>query len=125
MTPSEIVDLLAEVAARDYRRVTETDVATWTDAAHLARWTYDEALNAVRWHYAHVGGRIEPDTITNRIRWQRAQPPRRARPALRSAAASDEHRAVAMADIRATLAKRRHAGDASTRPPSVDGDSRT
>lgn len=68
MTRAEIGRLLAAVVAYDNREPTEPTEFAWGAAAQDARWTYDEAVLAVRQHYAASTEWIMPAHVTERIR---------------------------------------------------------
>lgn len=68
MTARGIGDVLAVVVAYDNREITEAVVAAWLAAAQDARWTRDEAVIAVRQHYANTTEWIMPAHVTERVR---------------------------------------------------------
>lgn len=76
MNTSEILDLLSVVQAYDGRTVGQSDAHAWRDAAERSRWTYAEAAEAVKAHYAEVVDWIMPAHVTQRIKANRTQPPR-------------------------------------------------
>lgn len=90
MTRDEIINLLSIAAAYDKRTLGEADIAAWSDAADRGRWTYEQAADAVKAHYAESERWLMPSHVTDRIRSRRAEPAR----ALPSAPerAADEHR---------------------------------
>lgn len=67
----EIGALLAAVMAYDNRRVGESTVAAWTEAADRGRWSFDEALDAVHGHYSESTEWLMPAHVTTRIREDR------------------------------------------------------
>lgn len=71
MNPQEIINLLSIAAAFDNRKAGEAAVHAWTDAAHRARWTFDEAAEAVKDYYATTTDEkpwVMPSHITAHIR---------------------------------------------------------
>jgi hypothetical protein len=68
MTRAETVAVLAAVVAYDNREPTEAVIAAWLAAAQDARWTRDEAITAVRQHYASSTEWIMPAHVTERVR---------------------------------------------------------
>lgn len=113
--------LLAVVMLYDNRSPGNGTIAAWQKAAGLARWTEDEAVDAVHAHYARSTDYLMPGHITAHIRaqrehrqaqWLRARPQR---------VASDEVREGAMAAIRRTFADvRRRRQEATAPTPEED-----
>lgn len=71
LTPDDVVDVLTVAAAYDRRTVGQADVHAWSDAAERGRWTRDEALDAVKAHYAASTAWLMPAHVTERIRAER------------------------------------------------------
>lgn len=71
LTQNEIVGVLKVATAYDGRQRGEADVIAWTDSAARAEWTYSEALEAVKDHFAFDGSWLSPATVTKRIQAQR------------------------------------------------------
>lgn len=93
MTRDEIVSLLSVATAYDGRTLGEADVAAWGDAAERGRWTYDQAQDAVKGHYAESAAWLMPAHVTERIKAARSEPPRsHALPRATPRPASDEYR---------------------------------
>lgn len=79
MTPAEVIDLLTVAAAYDRRTVGEADVEAWSDAATREKWTFAEAQEAVKSHYASSAQFLMPGHVTERISRGRrpiGQPPK-------------------------------------------------
>lgn len=72
----EILDLLSVIQMYDGRTVGQSDVHVWADAAERGRWRYVQAREAVKAHYAESTEWLQPGHVTQRIRSQRADPPR-------------------------------------------------
>ena len=71
MTPQEIINLLSVASAFDNRKPGEATVHAWLDSATRARWTYVEALEAIKDYYARTTDEkpwVMPSHITARIR---------------------------------------------------------
>lgn len=116
MTPDEIINLLTAAAAFDRRKVGEADVRAWADAAGRGRWTYDEALEAVKAHYADSTAWLMPGHVTEAIRARRTQPaPAAALPAPDRPPADPVHVRAALADIAEKLGWERAVGDTGMR----------
>lgn len=75
MDNGEVFDLLSLVQAHDSRTVGQSDLHVWADAADRARWTFDEACEAVKAHHAESTEWIKPAHVTQRIRRDRSAPP--------------------------------------------------
>lgn len=75
MNRNEIVDLLSIVTVYDGRTIGEADVAAWGDAAQRGRWTFEQAQDAVKAHYAESTQWLMPGHVTDRIKVQRRDPP--------------------------------------------------
>ncbi|MCI2421488.1 hypothetical protein MOQ72_29045 [Saccharopolyspora sp. K220] len=67
LTQNEIVGVLKVATAYDGRQRGEADVMAWMDSAARAGWTYTEALEAVKEHFAFDGSWIGPAVVTKRI----------------------------------------------------------
>ncbi|MFC0546907.1 zinc finger domain-containing protein [Kutzneria chonburiensis] len=112
MRELEVRALLATCMAYDHRRPGDADLAAWTDAATRGRWTFAEANEAIRQHYATTAAWIMPGHVDARIRAGRQQPPRV--PELPPAApAAPSHVRAIVDQLAARLGWRR--------PPPVDG----
>lgn len=116
MTPDEIINLLTVAAAYDRRKAGQADVHAWADAAARARWTYPEALDAVKAHYANSSEWLMPAHITEAIRARRTQPAPVAELELPSAPAADPvHVRAALTEIATKLGWERAVGDTGMR----------
>lgn len=73
MNEQQIRALLAAAMAYDNRRPGDANVLAWTEASNRARWTFDEALEALHAHYAENTQFLMPGHITERIRITRRQ----------------------------------------------------
>lgn len=74
MTPQEVTRLLALAASHDNREISEAAKAAWGDSATRARWTYDEAAEAIKDYYTKTTAErpwIMPSHITHLIRAER------------------------------------------------------
>ncbi|MGW5645043.1 zinc finger domain-containing protein [Saccharopolyspora sp. NPDC003752] len=71
LTQNEIVGVLKVATAYDGRQRGEADVVAWMDSAARAEWTYPEALEAVKDHFAFDGSWIGPAVVTKRIQARR------------------------------------------------------
>lgn len=69
----QVRQLLAVIMAYDNRKPGDNSVRAWSEAARRARWTFDEALEAVHAHYATETAWLMPGHVTTRIR--AARPP--------------------------------------------------
>ena len=67
LTQNEVIGVLKVATAYDGRQRGEADVMAWMDSAHRAEWTYAEALEAVKDHFAFDGGFLTPATVTKRV----------------------------------------------------------
>ncbi|WP_327110765.1 hypothetical protein OHB12_23665 [Nocardia sp. NBC_01730] len=74
MTPDEIPVLLQVAQSYDSRNIERLMQSAWLDAAQRANWNREEALIAVRAHYAESTERIMPGHVTARIRAARPAP---------------------------------------------------
>lgn len=63
-----VVALLQLAQSYDSRNIDGLMVDSWLDAARRARWTPDEAAEAIRAHYAEQTERLMPGHVTARIR---------------------------------------------------------
>lgn len=68
MTHNEIVKLLQIAAAYDNRTANEGAVHAWTDASVRERWTYQDAAEAIKAHYAESTTYLMPGHVTQRIK---------------------------------------------------------
>lgn len=69
LTDREARVLLAHAMAYDARiQPGDAIAAAWVEASRRARWTYDEALEAVLQHYAESADWLMPGVVTQRIR---------------------------------------------------------
>jgi hypothetical protein len=123
LTKREVASLLAVAATFDRRRGTvgEVDVEAWTAAAHVGRWTFDAAVEAVKAHYAESTENLMPAHITQRLRGEQRQPARYGdtpRAIQGPTAATAEQRAAAMRKIAETI------GTKKGRQPDVVADDR-
>lgn len=75
MNRAQIVDLLTTAACYDNRKPNPDTLLAWSEAAHRARWTPQEALDAIHDHYANSTEFLMPAHITEAIRAKRQQPP--------------------------------------------------
>jgi hypothetical protein len=103
MTRDEIITLLQIIAVNDGREVdNETTVTVWMESARRARWTFEEAKEAVLDHFAHSSEWLKQGHVTERIRANRRQPApvSELRAVSGPAPASEEQRARAMAIVR-------------------------
>lgn len=75
MTEDEVIDLLSIITAYDKRSTGQGEVHAWFDAAQRGRWTFVEASEAVKAHYAESAAWLMPGHITDRIRAERSEPP--------------------------------------------------
>lgn len=99
MTPQEIINLLSIAAAFDNRKPGESTVHAWTDSATRARWTFDEAAEAIKDYYATTSDEkpwVMPSHITARIRAVRED--RALRMTTKELAAPPDPRVVAAID---------------------------
>ncbi len=67
MTQNEIVGLLKIASAYDGRERGQADIMAWGDAATRAEWTYAEAAEALKDHFAFDGAFLTPATVTKRL----------------------------------------------------------
>jgi len=71
---NEVIDLLSIAQAFDKRTVGEAEVTAWLDSARRARWTFDEASEAVKDYYAKTTSErpwVMPSHVTHMIRAER------------------------------------------------------
>ncbi|MGW1678524.1 zinc finger domain-containing protein [Saccharopolyspora sp. NPDC002376] len=71
LTQNEVVGVLKVATAYDGRQRGEADVIAWMDSAARADWTYPEALEGVKDHFAFDGGFLGPAVVTKRIQARR------------------------------------------------------
>ncbi|GAA2773637.1 zinc finger domain-containing protein [Saccharopolyspora taberi] len=71
LSRNQLVGLLKVATAYDGRERGEADIYAWSDSAARAGWTYEEALEAVKEHFAFDGGFLTPAVVTKRITAQR------------------------------------------------------
>lgn len=111
LTEREIRALLAITMAYDNRRASDAAVLAWGEVADRARWTFDEAKEAIHTHYASSTEFLMPAHITaeiRRARDTRSLPPKFDRAAIEPASpASEETRRKAMEQIRRFTEKTR------------------
>ncbi len=74
MSPDDVLVLLQVAQSYDNRNIDRLMQSAWLDAAHRARWDREDALLAVRAHYAESVERIMPGHVTARIRAARKAP---------------------------------------------------
>lgn len=67
----QITMLLAVAAGYDNRKPGELNTGAWLDAAHRGRWTYKEAVDAIKEHYANEVGFVMPGHVNAIIRQHR------------------------------------------------------
>lgn len=108
MTRDEIISLLELAQATDNRNIDDAMVAVWLDAAHIARWTTAEAVDAMRHHYALETEWVRQGHITKWIKNRRRQPapatPAAALPAPTSTAA---HRARMLREMAEAIGQKK------------------
>lgn len=93
MNDNEIIDLLSVITAYDNRTTGDGELLAWSDAASRGRWTFDEASEAVKAHYAESTAWIMPGHVTHRVREARTEPPHsRKLPQATPESAESEHR---------------------------------
>lgn len=71
MFSEQITMVLAVAAGFDNRRPGELNTSAWLDAAHRGRWTFDEAVDAVKEHYANEVGFVMPGHVNTIIKAHR------------------------------------------------------
>lgn len=76
MTKNEVIDLLSLISAYDKRTAGQAEIHAFGDAAARGRWSFDEAAEAVKGHYAEETAWLMPAHITKRIKVWRSAPPR-------------------------------------------------
>jgi hypothetical protein len=103
MTHDEVVDLLSAINVHDHRAVGRPTIAEWLAVADVGRWTYVEALAAMRAHFTDSKEYLMPAHITERIRAARADAA--ARELAEAAAVIDVASAERVAEIVAELAE--------------------
>ena len=92
MTKNEVIDLLSLISAYDKRTAGQSEIHAFGDAATRGRWSFDEAAEAVKGHYAEETAWLMPAHITKRIKAWRSAPPRpHALPRIGSTRADPEH----------------------------------
>jgi hypothetical protein len=74
LTQDQIVSLLQVAAAYDNRNIGSANVHAWHDAADRERWVFDDAVAAIKAHYAESTTYLLPAHVTQRIRGKRQQP---------------------------------------------------
>jgi hypothetical protein len=67
----QVTAVLAVAAGYDNRRPGELNTSAWMDAAHKGRWTFEEAVEAVKEHYATETDFVMPAHVTRIIRQHR------------------------------------------------------
>jgi hypothetical protein len=127
MDSSEISKLIAIATARDGREPSRSDFVSWSDASLRARWTYDEAREAILDFYAETPGKyIQPGDITLRIRTRRRRevnPPVRETLAIAGPGADESRRIATLTEIREMLRRKSRAMDEGPEDPTDDGGS--
>lgn len=78
LTRDQVVSLLQVAQAYDNRNLGTANVHAWHDAADRGRWGFEEAVNAIKAHYAESSEYLLPAHVTARIRWKQQEPPRAA-----------------------------------------------
>ena len=68
LTRNETIELLQIAGSYDGRKAAEASVHAWSDAAERARWTYEEAAEAIKSHYTESTDFVMPAHVTRRIR---------------------------------------------------------
>jgi hypothetical protein len=68
VTRDDIVRLLQTAAAYDNRTIGEGPVRAWFDSAERGRWTYPEAVEAIKAHYAESTAFLMPAHVSQRIK---------------------------------------------------------
>lgn len=122
MNRDQVIDLLSVATAYDGRTRTDAVVTAWTESSDRARWTFDSALNAIHDHFAESTEPIKPGHVTQRIRAQRAEPPRSgALPQATPTPAGADHirRVMAWMADRLDANRERHGPDARRRAAGV------
>ncbi len=108
MTEDQIKALLVLAMSYDNRKMPgQANVAAWSDSAMLAKWTFDEALRALKAHYTEDSAFLMPGHITARIRQERqerrALPPPMQRRAIEAPPAQPERIKSVMAGLAKAL----------------------
>lgn len=86
ITRNEVIQLLQIAGAYDNRKAAEAPIHAWFDSATRARWTYLEAADAIKDHYATSTAFVMPGHITALIQTRRRDKAlRQAAPALPAA----------------------------------------
>jgi len=67
----QVTMLLAVAAGFDNRKPGELNTSAWLDAAHRGRWTFEEAVDAVKEHYANEVGFVMPGHVNTIIKGHR------------------------------------------------------
>lgn len=70
----DVKRLLAAAMAYDNRKPGEANIAAWVEAAERGRWTFNEALEAVKAHYDESAEFLMPAHINARLRKDRRFP---------------------------------------------------
>ena len=78
LTRDQVVSLLQVAAAYDNRNLGQANIHAWHDAADRERWAFDDAVMAIKAHYAESTDYLLPAHVTQRIRGKRQEPPRAA-----------------------------------------------
>ncbi|ALG06835.1 hypothetical protein [Kibdelosporangium phytohabitans] len=77
MTEDEIRALLAVAMSYDNRRPGDANVAAWQESAARAKWTFPEAVNAIKDYYTNTTDPrpfVMPSHVTAALRQGRRQP---------------------------------------------------
>lgn len=75
MSQDEVIDLLSIITAYDKRSTGQGEIHAWADAAQRGRWTFADAAEAVKAHYAESTQWLMPGHVSDRIKAQRRDPP--------------------------------------------------
>jgi hypothetical protein len=68
LAKNDVIQLLQIAGSYDGRKASEAAIHAWSDAAGRVRWTYDEAAEAIKAHYADSTDFIMPAHVTKRIK---------------------------------------------------------
>lgn len=67
MSREQIIQLLQIVTSYDSRKPSHAMVGSWLDAAQRGLWSYEDAVEAVREHFAHSTEYLMPGHITKKV----------------------------------------------------------
>ncbi|MGH3771892.1 MAG: hypothetical protein ACRDRW_10920 [Pseudonocardiaceae bacterium] len=115
----DVVRLVQTAGAYDGRKASEVSVPAWADASGRGRWTYPEAVEAIKAHYAESTAFIMPAHVTERIRARRRDTAMR-NPADPPDRAGQKRLAELMAGAFQTITDDWHDNALSRRCPSCD-----